>query len=85
MVTVKYDGGTPDDVVFDEMVQIAVRLVEDCKESFRRKVVKEIQQCQSRNAYAVFEHIDVLFLIEDELFSKVSRNGDTSRLLYQTR
>ena len=68
MVSVKYDGWTTDDVVFNELVQIAVRLVEHGEESVRRKIVEEIEQCQSGNAYAIFEHIDVLLLVEGELF-----------------
>ena len=68
MVSVKYDGWTTDDVVFNELVQIAVRLVEHGEVGLRRKIVEEIEQCQSRNAYAVFEHIDVLLLVEGELF-----------------
>ena len=68
MVSVKYDGWTTDDVVFNELVQIAVRLVEHGEVGLRRKIVEEIEQCQSRNAYAVFEYIDVLLLVEGELF-----------------
>ena len=47
MVAVKYDGRTTNDIVFDEYVQIAVRLVEDSEEGVRRKSVEEIEQCQS--------------------------------------
>ena len=68
MVAVKYDGRTTDDIVFDEKVQIAVRLVEDSEEGVRRKFVEEIEQCQSRNAYTIFEHIDVLLFVEGKLF-----------------
>ena len=49
------------------MVQIAVRLVEDSEECVRRKFVKEVEQCQSRDAYAIFEHIDVLLFVEGKL------------------
>ena len=48
VVTVKYDGRTTDDIIFDELVQIAVCLVEYCEEGIRRKIVEEIEQCQSR-------------------------------------
>ena len=68
MVSVKYDSRTTDDVVFNKLVQIAVRLVEHGEVGLRRKIVEEIEQCQARNAYAVFEHIDVLLLVEGELF-----------------
>ena len=68
MVAVKYDGRTTDDIVFDKKVQIAVRLVEDNEEGVRRKIVEEIEQCQARNAYAIFEHIDVLLFVEGKLF-----------------
>ena len=68
MVAVKYDGRTTNDIVFDELVQIAVRLVEDSKEGVRRKFVEEIEQCQSRDAYAIFEHIDVMLFVEGKLF-----------------
>ena len=36
-------------------MQIAVRLVEHGEVGLRRKIVEEIEQCQSGNAYAVFE------------------------------
>ena len=49
-------------------MQIDVRLVEDSEEGVRRKFVEEIEQCQSRDAYAIFEHIDVLLFVEDKLF-----------------
>ena len=68
MVSVKYDGWTTDDVVFIKLVQIAVRLVEDGEVGLRRKIVEEIEQCQSGNAYTIFEHIDVMLLVEGELF-----------------
>ena len=62
MVAVKYDDRTTDDIVFDEQVHIAVRLVEYIEEGIRRKFVEEIEQCQSTDAYAIFEHIDVCCL-----------------------
>ena len=68
VVSVKYDSRTTDDVVFNKLEQIAVRLVEHGEVGLRRKIVEEIEQCQSRNAYAIFEHIDVLLLVEGELF-----------------
>ena len=68
MVSVKYDSRTTDDVVFNKLVQIAVRLVEDGKVGLRRKIFEEIEQCQSGNADAIFEHIDVMLLVEGELF-----------------
>ena len=49
-------------------MQIAVRLVEDSEEDVRRKFVKEVEQCQSRDAYATFEHIDVLLFVEGKRF-----------------
>ena len=57
MVTVKYDGRATDDILFDELVQITVHMVEDSEVIVRWKIVEEIEQCQSRNAYAIFEHI----------------------------
>ena len=68
MVSVKYDSRTTDDVVFNKLVQIAVRLVEDGEVGLPRKIFEEIEQCQSGNAYAIFEHIDVMLLVEGELF-----------------
>ena len=38
------------------------------KKVFERKFVEEIEQCQSRDAYTVFEHIDVLLFVEGKLF-----------------
>ena len=49
-------------------MQIVVRLVEDSEEGVRRKFVKEVEQFQSRYAYAIFEHIDVLLFVEGKLF-----------------
>ena len=49
-------------------MQIAIRLVEDSEEGVRRKSVEEVEQCQSRDAYAIFEHIDVLLFVEGKLF-----------------
>ena len=60
MVSVKYDSRTTDDVVSNKMVHIAVRLVEDGEVGLRRKIFEEIEQCQPGNAYAIFEHIDVM-------------------------
>ena len=49
-------------------MQIAVRLVEDSEEDVRRKFVEETEQYQSRDAYAIFEHIDVMLSVEGKLF-----------------
>ena len=50
------------------ILQMAVRLVEDSEEGCLLKFVEEIEQCQSRDAYAIFEHIDVLLFVEGKLF-----------------
>ena len=55
-------------LLFNKMVQIVVRLVEDGDVGLRRKIVEEIEQCQPGNAYAIYEHIDVMLLVEGELF-----------------
>ena len=34
----------------------------------RQKIFEEIEQCQSGNTYVIFEHIDVMLLVEGELF-----------------
>ena len=68
MVSVKYDSRTTEDVVFNKLGQIAVRLVEDGEVGLRRNIFEEIEQCQSGYAYAIFEHIDVILLAEEELF-----------------
>ena len=75
MVSVEYDGRTTDDITFDEFVQVAVRPVEDGEVDIRRKVVEQVEQCQTRNAYPVFEHIDMLLLVEGELFVDGSEEG----------
>ena len=67
MVAVKYDDRTTDDIVV-RILQIAVRLVEDSEEGCLLKFVEEIEQCQSRDAYAIFEHIDVLLFEDGKLF-----------------
>ena len=68
MVSVKYDSRTTDDVVSNKMVQIAARLVEDGEAGLRRKIFDEIEQSQPGNTYAIFEHIDVMLLVEGEPF-----------------
>ena len=42
MVSVKYDSRTTDDVVFNKLVQIVVRLVEGGEVGLRRKIFEEI-------------------------------------------
>ena len=76
MVSVKYDSRTTDDVVFNKLLQFAVRLVEDGEVGIRRKIFEEIEQCQSGNAYAIFEHIDVMLLVEGELFVDSLEEGN---------
>ena len=56
-------------------MQIAVRLVEDSEEGVRRKFIEDIEQCQSRDAYAIFEHIDVLLFVEGKLFIEGVEEG----------
>ena len=68
MVSVKYHSRITDDVVFNKLVQIAVRLVEDSEVGLRRKIVDEIEQCPSGKAYAIFEHIDIMLFVEGEPF-----------------
>ena len=76
MVSVKYDSRTTDDAVFNKLVQIAVRLVEDSEVGLRRKILEETEQCQSGNAYAIFEHIDVMLMVEGELFVDSLEEGN---------
>ena len=57
-------------------MQIAVRPVEDGEVGLRRKIFEEIEQCQSGNAYAIFEHIDVMLLVEGELFVDSLEEGN---------
>ena len=80
MVSVKYDSRTTD----DKLVQIAVRLVEHGEVGLRRKIVEEIEQCQARNACAVFEHIDGLLLVEGELFVNGLEEGYERRSIYSS-
>ena len=68
MVSVKCESRTTDDVVFNKMMQIAVILVKDGEVGLRRKIFEEIEQCQPGNTCAIFEHIDVMLLVEGELF-----------------
>ena len=42
MVSVEYDGWTTDDVIFDELVQVAVRPIEDGEVGVRQKVVEQV-------------------------------------------
>ena len=63
-------------------MQITVRLVEDSEEGIRRKFVEEIEQCQCRDVYAIFEHINVSLFVEGNCVSMALRKGTTSRLLY---
>ena len=70
------DRWPTDDVVFDEVMQILVSLIEDGKERICWKVVEQIEQCQTRNANSVFEHIDVLLLIEGKPFIESFKEGN---------
>ena len=79
------DRWTTYDVVFDEVMQILVSLIEDDKERIRWKVVEQIYQRQTRNTNSVFEHIDVLLLIEGstvcrELQGREQRRGYCTKL-----
>ena len=69
------NGRATNDIVFDEMMQVAVGSVKDGEVGVRWKVVEEIQQCQTRNAYAIFEPIDGLAAVESGLFC----NGSDER------
>ena len=62
------DGRATDDVVFDELVQIAVCLIEGDEVCVGWETVEEIQQRQPRDAYTVFKYIDVLVVVEGGLF-----------------
>ena len=61
------DGRATDDVVFDELVQIAVCLIEGDEVCVGWETVEEIQQRQL-DAYTVFKYIDVLVVVEGGLF-----------------
>ena len=68
MVSVEYDGRATDDVVFDELVQIAVCLIEGDEVCVGWEAVEEVEQRQPRDAYTVFKYIDVLVVVECGLF-----------------
>ena len=56
MIAEKYDRRTTANVVFDEIVQIFVFLVEDGKVGLLGKVVEQVQQGQTRYTDALLEH-----------------------------
>ena len=67
MIAVKYDRRTTANVIFDEVVQIFVLLVEDGKVGLLRKVVEQVQQGQTGYADALLEHVYPALLIEVKL------------------
>ena len=70
------DRWPTDDVVFDDVMRILVSFIEDGKERVCWKIVEQIEQRQTRNANSVFEHIDVLLLIEGKLFIESFKEGN---------
>ena len=75
MVSVEDDRRTADDVVFDELVQIAVCLIEGDEVCVGWEAVEEVEQRQPRDAYTVFKYIDVLVVVECGLFVYGFDNG----------
>ena len=67
MIAVKYDRRTTANVIFDEIVQIFVFLVEDGKVGLLGKVVEQVQQGQTGYADALLEHVYSTLLIEVKL------------------
>ena len=67
MIAVKYDRWTTANVIFDEIVQIFVFLVEDGKVGLLGKVVEQVQQGQTRYTDALLEHVYSTLLIEVKL------------------
>ena len=75
VVAMEDDGRATDDVVFDELVQIAVCLIEGDEVCVWWETVEEIQQRQPRDAYTVFKYIDVLVVVECGLFVDCLEKG----------
>ena len=63
----KYDRRTTANVIFDEIVQVFVFLVEDGKVGLLWKVVEQVQQGQTRYTDALLEHVYSTLLIEVKL------------------
>ena len=53
MVSVENDRWTTNDFTFDKVMQILVGKVEDSEECIWRKVIDQIEQCQTRNDIVV--------------------------------
>ena len=69
------DGRATDDVVFDELVQVAVCLIEGDEVCVGWEAIEEIQQRQPRDAYTGFKYIDVLVVVEGGLFVDCLEKG----------
>ena len=79
MISVKNDGGTPDDVVFHELMEIAVCLVEYCEECVVGEIIEEVEQREAGNTNAVLEHVNITVAVESELFlNRLEERGDVT-------
>ena len=67
MIAVKNDRRTADNVLFNEVMQIFILLVEDGKVGLLWKVVVQVQQGQTRYADALLEHVYSTLSIEGKL------------------
>ena len=65
-----------DNVIFDEVMQIFILLVEDGKVGPLWKVVEQVQQGQTRYADALFEHVYSTLLIEGKLSNDCLKKGN---------
>ena len=67
MIAVKNDRRPAYNVIFDEVVQIFILLVEDGKVGLLWKVVEQVQQGQTRYADTLLEHVYSTLSIEGKL------------------
>ena len=81
----KYDRRTTANVVFDEIVQIFLFLIEDGKVGLLGKVVEQIQQGQTRYTDALFEYVYSTLLIEVKLSVDGLQKGEPRPCCYTRR
>ena len=67
MIAVKNERSTTNHVIFDEVMKIFILLVEDGKVGLLQKVVKQVEQGQTRYADALLEHVYATLLVEGKI------------------
>ena len=67
VIALKNEGCSANQVIFDEMMKIFIRLVEEGKVGLLGKVVVQVEQGQTRYADALLEHVYATLFVESKL------------------